>query len=66
LSGSARPALPAPNQLQTIVVEVPSKLNKEQKRLLEELDSNVDIKQCSKMKQFRDHMQAMYGKDPYN
>ena len=50
----------------TVVVEVPSKLNKEQKRLLEELDSNVDIKQCSKMKQFRDHMQAMYGKDPYN
>ena len=49
----------------TIVVEIPSKLNKKQKRLLEELDDNVDIKQCSKMRQFRENVQAMYGKDPY-
>lgn len=49
----------------TVIVEVPSKLSKEQKKILDELDKSVEIKQCSKMKQFRDNMQAMYGKDPY-
>lgn len=49
----------------TVIVEVPAKLSKEQKKILDELDKSVEIKQCSKMKQFRDNMQAMYGKDPY-
>lgn len=49
----------------TIVVETPSKLSKEQKKLLEQLDGEMEIKQYSKMKQFRDNVQAMYGKDPY-
>ena len=50
----------------TIIVEVPAKLSKEQKKSLEKFDEEIEIKQCSKMKQFKDNVQAMYGKDPYN
>ena len=47
------------------VVEIPTKLSKGQKRALEDLDDNTDIKQCPKMKQYSDNMQSMYGKEPY-
>lgn len=49
----------------TVVVEVPTKLGKEQKKLLDELDKSVEVKQYLKMKQYRDNMQSLYGKDPY-
>ncbi len=48
-----------------VIVEVPSKLNKEQKAALESFSSATDIKQCSQMKQYRDNLQTMYGVDPY-
>ena len=48
-----------------IVVEVPSKLNREQKAALESFDSATDVKQCPQMKQYRDNLQTMYGVDPY-
>ena len=47
------------------VVEVPSKLSRTQKSLLQDLEKNTDIKQCAKMKQYKDNMETMYGKDPY-
>ena len=36
-----------------------------QKKALEELDGQFDIKQTAKMRTFKDNMQAMYGVDPY-
>lgn len=48
-----------------VIVEVPSKLNKEQKAALESFSSATDIKQCPQMKQYRDNLQTMYGVDPY-
>lgn len=48
-----------------IVVEVPAKLNREQKAALESFDSATDVKQCPQMKQYRDNLQTMYGVDPY-
>ena len=33
--------------------------------LIEELDESTDVKQCEKMKRYKDNIQAMYGKDPY-
>ena len=53
------------NMYITVVVEVPSKLTREQKKQLEDFDGGVDIKQTSKMKAFRDNVQSMYGQDPY-
>ena len=48
-----------------VLVEVPSKVTKEQKKILEELDESTDIKQCPNMKQYKDNLETMYGKNPY-
>lgn len=47
------------------VVEIPTKLSKAQKAVFDDLEKNTELKQCSKMKQYSDNMQTMYGKDPY-
>ena len=48
-----------------VTVEVPTKLSKEQKKILEELLDATDIKQCPQMKQYKDNVESMYGKNPY-
>ncbi len=48
-----------------VIVEVPSKLSREQKKILEQLEDATDIKQCSQMKQYKDNIESMYGKNPY-
>ena len=48
-----------------VSVEVPSRLSKEQKKALEQLEELTDIKQYSQMKQYQDNVEKMYGKDPY-
>lgn len=48
-----------------IVVEVPFKLTREQRKLLDQLDDATDIKQCPKMKMYKDNLETMYGKNPY-
>lgn len=53
------------NMYITVQVEVPAKLTRDQKKTLEELDAQFDIKQTAKMRAFKDNMQAMYGVDPY-
>ena len=53
------------NMYITVQVEIPTKLTREQKKTLEDLDWQMDIKQTSKMRTFKDNMQAMYGVDPY-
>ena len=49
-----------------VVVEMPTKISREQKKLLEKLMEATDIKQCQKMSKYKDDMEAMYGKDPYS
>ena len=46
-------------------VETPTKLSKEQKAILEQLEEKGDIKQTPSMKAFKDNVEAMYGKNPY-
>ena len=48
-----------------VMVEVPSKITKDQKKILDELDNSTDIKQCPNMKQYKDNLETMYGKNPY-
>ena len=48
-----------------VVVEVPTRITKEQKKILEELEKSTDIKQCSRMKQYKDNLETMYGQNPY-
>ncbi len=46
-------------------VATPTKLSREQKKTLEELEKSLEIKQSADMKRYQDDMNAMYGKDPY-
>ncbi len=48
-----------------VTVEVPSKLSKDQKKLLDEFESETEIKQYPQMKQYKDNVQSMYGENPY-
>lgn len=48
-----------------VLVEIPSKVSKEQKKILEALDGEIDIKQCPNMKQYKDSVEKMYGENPY-
>ena len=50
----------------TVLVEVPTRLSREQKKLLENLDEITDMKQCPSMKQYKDNIETMYGKNPYS
>ncbi len=50
----------------SIIVEVPTKLTKEQKRLLESFEKTNDIKHNQQMKNYKDNMEKMYGVNPYD
>ena len=49
-----------------VTVEVPSKITREQKKLLEAFEDATEIKQCAQMRQYKDNIESMYGKDPYS
>lgn len=46
-------------------VEVPTKLSRDQKNTLNALDDSLDIKQYAAMRQFKDNIETLYGKNPY-
>lgn len=48
-----------------VLVETPTKLTKEQKSLISDFDDKGEIKQNPMMKQYKDNMETMYGKNPY-
>lgn len=48
-----------------VKVEVPTKLSIKQKKALNEMFEDMDIKQTAQMKQYKDNIEAMYGVDPY-
>ena len=48
-----------------IKVEIPSKINKQQKKALEDFEQASDIRQCQEMKTYKDRMESLYGEDPY-
>ncbi len=46
-------------------VEVPTKLSKAQKAMLEDFDDSLEDKQQIKIKEFSSNVEGMYGKKPY-
>ena len=46
----------------TVVVEVPSKISKAAKKMLERFDDELEIKNYDKMKKYSDNMDSLYGK----
>lgn len=53
------------NLILRLIVEVPTKLTKEQKKALEGLDETLDLKQYDRMKRYSDNVEALYGEKPY-
>lgn len=53
------------NLILRVIVEVPSKLSKEQRREIERLDSEIELKQYERMKRYSDNVEALYGEKPF-
>ncbi len=49
----------------TVVVEIPSKLSREDRKNLEKFDGGIDKKRYDKLKKFADDMSSLYGVDDY-
>lgn len=49
----------------TVNVEIPTGLSRAQKRDLEDFSATFELKQTSKMREYSNNMQALYGNDPY-
>lgn len=54
------------NLIVKVLVEVPTKLSKEQKKEIEKLDDKFELKQCERMKKYSDNIESLYGKKPFN
>ena len=53
------------NLIIRVLVEVPVKLSKEQKKALEKWDADVELKQHERMKKYSDNVEALYGEKPF-
>lgn len=53
------------NLILRIIVEVPTKLSKDQKKSIENLDEEIELKQYDNMKRYSDNVEALYGQKPF-
>ena len=53
------------NLIIRVIVEIPTKLSREQKRDLESFDEDLEMKQYDKMRRYADNVGALYGENPY-
>ena len=49
-----------------ILVEVPARLSRAQRKALEDFEKETEIKQCPEMRAYKDKIQSMYGENPYS
>ena len=49
----------------TVVVEIPTKISRSQRKTITELDDDITIKQYDKIKKYKDNIETMYGVNPY-
>ena len=48
-----------------VIVEVPTKLSKEQKKAIENLENELELKQHERMKKYSDNVETLYGQKPF-
>ena len=53
------------NLIVRVLVEVPTKLSKDQRKAIEKMDDGLDVKQCERMKRYADNVESLYGDKPY-
>lgn len=56
----------AGNLILHVLVEVPTKLSKEQRKEIEKLCNGIELKQHERMKRYSDHVETLYGKKPFD
>ena len=49
-----------------VIVEVPTKLSKDQKRAIESFDADVELKQYERMRRYSDNVESLYGNKPFS
>lgn len=49
----------------TVTVEVPTKISRDQKYMLEDFNSTLENKQYDKIKKYQENVEALYGENPY-
>lgn len=54
------------NLIVRVIVEVPTRLSRSQRKDLEAWDEEVELKQYEKMKRFSDNVESLYGDNPYS
>lgn len=53
------------NLIIRVIVEIPTKLTKEQKKALESFDEGVELRQHDRMKRYSDGVESLYGQKPF-
>ena len=53
------------NLIVRVLVEVPTKLSKEQRKAIESMDDGLELKQSERMKRYADNVNGLYGDNPY-
>lgn len=53
------------NLILRVLVEIPTKLSRDQKKEIEKLDVDIDLKQYDRMKKYSDNVEALYGQKPF-
>ncbi len=54
------------NLILRVFVEVPTKLSREQRKSIESLYDDIDLKQYDKMKRYSENVESFYGKKPFS
>jgi len=53
------------NLLIRVLIEIPTKLSKDQKKEIEKLDKEIELKQYERMKKYSDNVEILYGEKPF-
>ena len=53
------------NLILRVLVEIPTKLSRDQKKEIEKLDVDIDLIQYDRMKKYSDNVEALYGQKPF-
>jgi DnaJ-class molecular chaperone len=53
------------NLVVKVSIEIPTRLSKAQKREIEAMDAEIELKQYEKMKRYSDNVETLYGEKPF-
>lgn len=56
----------AGNLIVKVLIEVPTKLSRAQKKEIEAMDDDIELKQYEKMRRYSDNVETLYGQKPFS